>query len=247
MQPAAYARDNKITKAGLMVIDVPGASGPAKALGVPMMQKAGVAAPDLVAIPTGAADMLPQAQAELKKNPELIHLIGNDVWCTAALRALRDAGYSGKITMISQCMSDATVKALGSFLKGVLVGYGGTADPNDPDFKLMTAIVNKYVSNPSHVKLASNPIGAYGVMNSFLRIFKDYKGDYTPAALTAYAKASPALPLPLGAGAMFHCDGKAVSILPAICTSGMVQATLDATGQPTDFKAVDPGTLLVFG
>jgi branched-chain amino acid transport system substrate-binding protein len=246
-QPAAVARDKKYTKAAIIVIDVPGASGPAKTLGVKALANAGVPNADVVAIAPGTADMGPQIQAALGKDPQLVHLIGDSAFCTTALQALQAASYSGTITAISQCISDATIKTVGDYLKGVLVGYNATIDPNDPDYKTFVAVVNKYAQNPGSISLTSNPVGAFAVVSNFVRAMAKASGTITQPSVITTIRGAGALPLAMGAGLTFNCNGKAISILPAVCTSGFVQATLDAQGKPTDFTKVDPGNLQNFG
>ena len=245
--PPVVARDKKLTSAATITVDVPGALGPAKSLGVAMLKKAGVTDPNVVAVPHETADMSPQVQAALTKKPQLVHIIGDGPFCAKALTALETAGYTGTITMISQCVTPQTVATVGDYLKGVYVGYAGTTDATDPDWKLYEAVVNKYASDPKKINLTSNPLGGFGAVSNFARLMADYKGDFSPADIVHYIKGLPAMPLYLGAGATMKCDGTAVAILPAICTKGYVQAVLDAKGQPTNFTAPDPGDLAVIG
>jgi branched-chain amino acid transport system substrate-binding protein len=247
VQPATVARDKKYTKAAIIVIDVPAASGPTKALGGGFLMKAGVTAPDIVAIAPGTADMGPQVQAALGNAPQLVHIAGDAAFCTTALQALDAAGYTGTVTAISQCVDASTVAAVGDYLKGILVAYSGTVDPTDPDYKTFVAVIGKYADDPSKISLTSNPVGAFGVVDNFVRAMAGATGEITPASVITQLKGNPALPLALGAGLKFKCDGKAVSILPSVCTSGFVQATLDASGKPSGFQVVEPGDLQNLG
>lgn len=247
VQPATVARDRQYTKAAIIVIDVPAASGPTRSLGGGFLQKAGVAAPDIVAIPPGTADMGPQIQAALSNDPQLVHIAGDAAFCTTALEALDAAGYTGTVTAISQCVDTSTIDAVGDYLEGVPVAYSGTVDPDDPDYQTFVAVIDEYASDPSSISLTSNPVGAFGVVTNFVRAMAGVTGDITPSSVIATLKGNPALPLALGAGLEFRCDGTAVSILPSVCTSGFVQATLDAEGQPTDFEVVEPGDLQSLG
>jgi branched-chain amino acid transport system substrate-binding protein len=52
-------------------------------------------------------------------------------------------------------------------------------------------------------------------------------------------KAAKAVPLFLGGGATATCDSTAVPILPNVCSSGILMATLDAEAQPTEIVPVD--------
>lgn len=245
--PATVARDNGFTKEATIVIDVPGASGPAKSLGVAVLANAGVPAAEVVAIAPGTADMGPQVQAALGNGPELVHIIGDAGFCTTALQALEAAGYDGTITAISQCIADSTIESIGDYLEGILVSYTATIDPEDPDYQTFVAVVDKYADDPDRISLTSNPVGAFAVVTNFVRLMADATGDITQESVISTAKSTGPVPMSMGAGLTFKCDGTAVAILPAVCTAGFVEATLDADGQPANFTEVDPGDILKLG
>lgn len=60
------------------------------------------------------------------------------------------------------------------------------------------------------------------------------QGDFTPATVSAAIKAAQRVPLPLGHGLTFTCDGKQVPMLKAICGSGAIVTTVK------DGKITDP-------
>jgi branched-chain amino acid transport system substrate-binding protein len=234
--PGSVAKKNGFTKAAIIVIDVPGATGPAKAIGIPSLQAVGVAKPDIVNIAPGVADMSPQIQAELKNDPQLVHIIGNASFCTSAVKALRDASYKGTITMISNCVDASTIKTLGAQLKGILVSYAAGEDHNSADFKLFEAILAKYAQGQT-ITHGGTPMGAFAVWIGFNKAMAAATGDITPASIVSTLQAAPALPLPTIDGATFQCNGKAVTGIPAACTAAFAVATLDENGKPGGFSA----------
>ncbi|MCU1344630.1 MAG: putative branched-chain amino acid transport system [Acidimicrobiia bacterium] len=244
--PALVAKEKGYTKGAWLVIDVPGATQPAKSLGVAVMAKGGVPATDIVAIPPGTADMGPQVQAELTKNPQVIDIIGDAPFCTTALQALRDASYKGSITMISNCLDANTIKTIGKGLAGIVVAYASSENPTDPDFLTFKAIIDKY-GDKSKINSSGNPVGAFATVASFVRLMQGVTGDITPASVVARAKSAPPLPLATGGGLTFQCGVNAVAIIPAICTAGAVQATLDEKGTATNYRTVDPSPVLKLG
>jgi len=208
------------------------------------MKAAGVTQPDVVAIPGGTADFGPQVQAEIAKGTQGFHLIGDPTFCTAALRAINAAKFTGTVTAIAQCIDDSTIKAIGSGLKGIQVGYPGTQDPADPDVQLGTAVIAKY-GDPSKSKMSnSNDLGGFAVVSNFMQLMKGITGDLNPAALITKAKTSPEVPQVLGSGGTLKCDGTKMAILPAACANALVAAELGADGQPVKFVPVDPTALL---
>jgi ABC-type branched-subunit amino acid transport system substrate-binding protein len=227
--PATVAGKNKFTKSAMIVIDVPGATGPAKAVGVPAFQAAGSTL-DIVNIAPGTADMSPQVQAMLKKSPEMVHIIGNAVFCQSAIKALRDASYAGVITMISNCVDPATIKAIGAGLKGILVSYTAGEDPSNPDYKTYLAVKDKYAAGQT-INVSGTPVGSFVVVDAFAKAMAKVTGDITPATVVSTLQGMDALPLPTVKGATFKCDGKAIPGIPIACTTGFATATLDATGK----------------
>ena len=232
--PAAIAKKNSFTKAAIVTVDVPAAVGPVKALVPPTMAASGVPAADIVALPQGQADFGPQIQAELKNSPQLVHIIGNPAFCASVITALRDASYTGVITMISNCLDKATVTSLGDKLKGILVSYNAGEDPTDPDFTIFKALVAKYNDkiNPS-----GTPVGAYVAVIGFQRLLNGITGDVTSASIISTIKANPGVPYPTIKGNQIICDGKQ-TVLPIGCSKGFAYATLDATGTATGFTPV---------
>jgi branched-chain amino acid transport system substrate-binding protein len=228
--PATVAAKNKFTRAGMLVIDVPGATGPAKAIGVPAFQAAG-ATLDIANVAPGVADMSPQVQAMLKKDPQMVHIIGNAVFCQSAIKALRDASFKGVITMISNCVDPATIKAIGAGLKGILVSYTAGEDPNNADYKTFLAVKEKYASGQT-INITGTPVGSFVVVDAFAKALAKLTGEVTPATIVSTLQGMDALPLPTVKGATFKCDGKAIPGIPPACTNGFATATLDATGKP---------------
>lgn len=248
VHPAAVARDNGVTKTATIVIDVPTAVGIVDGLGAAVMANAGVTDAEVVTIPPGTADMGPQVQAALGNEPELVHVFGNASFCATALDALEIAGYDGIVTAVSSCIDGATIEAAGSYIEGIKVGYPFSFDMEDPDFALFPLIVEQYADDPSAIEIRPTTANAYATVISFWRALEGIPADdITSESVLAKAKAASGIPLALGGGLTFTCDGTAVPVLPAVCTAGMLEAVLDAEGQPTDFTPVDAGTLLSIG
>ena len=84
----------------------------------------------------------------------------------------------------------------------------------------------------------------YGVVLGFARAMAALKsGDVTAAKVESTLQAATDVPLPLGGGATFTCNGKAVPGLIGICSVSAQITTLDAGGLPTTYKTVDAGSL----
>ncbi len=62
--------------------------------------------------------------------------------------------------------------------------------------------------------------------------------DTSAKGVLAALKIAPAVPLPLGGGATFQCNGKAVSLSPFICSAAGTIADTGASGTLSNFKAI---------
>ena len=235
--PAELAKKGGFTKAAIITVDVPAALGPIKALAPPTFAALGVPAVDIVGIAQGTADMGPQVQSELQKSPQLVHIVGNPAFCATVIKALRDASYSGTITMISNCLDASTIKSVGADLKGILVSYLASEDPANPDFQTFKAVVAKY--DGGQINPSGTPVGSFVGIVAFNRVMATATGtaDLTSDSVIATIKAAPALPYPTIAGVTFQCNGKAVPGLPIVCSAGFAYATLDDSGVPATFSA----------
>jgi branched-chain amino acid transport system substrate-binding protein len=242
--PPKVAQDAGAKRAAVIGIDVPGVTQPLKAIGSVFYKNAGVTL-DIVPVPPGTPDMTPQVQSELSKNPDQIQVIGNAAFCTSALKAMKTLGFSKAILVISQCVSTSGEQAIPGGYAGMKEATITSSDPSDPDVKLFQEVMKTY--SPS-TQIADITPGAFATVLGFARAMSGLTGDVTPASVgTAFASMSPQ-PLPLGGGSTFQCNGKQVSFAQAICSTGVLVATLDSSGKPQGgFKALDVSALLKLG
>ena len=67
---------------------------------------------------------------------------------------------------------------------------------------------------------------------------ENLKGEATPAAIIAAAKAMPWSVLPASGGLHIRCNGKAAPTAPATCTNATLLATLDGKGKASKYVPV---------
>jgi branched-chain amino acid transport system substrate-binding protein len=228
-------------RGAVVVINVPAATGPVQQI-APIFYKNAGATVDTVAVPPGVADMTPQIQAELNKNPDQVAIIGNDTFCISAIKALRTVGYSKPIVVIPTCVSDASRKALGSQLNGIVEITSASTDPAAHEVALYDAVMGAYA--PSTAPNGSVTAGGYAVVLSFARAMTGLSGPVTPASVLSTAVAMQPQPLPLADGLTFQCNQKQVSFAVGLCSTGFLQTTLDSAGQPTTYKPLDLSAIL---
>jgi branched-chain amino acid transport system substrate-binding protein len=239
--PAYVLQSNGGKRGAVVVEDVPAASGPVKQIDPIFYKNAGVTL-DIVAIPPGVADMTPQIAAELAKDPDQVSMIGNDTFCTSVIKALKTLGFTKTIVVIPQCISPAAASAIPGGFAGMTLLTSYSTDPTDPEVALYNAAMATYEPNtPPNGSVTS---GGWAAVLSFARAMTGATGDITPASVESTITAMAPEPMPLASGVTFQCNGQQISFTPAICSTGYLEATLDAQGNGTGYKPIDLTPLL---
>jgi branched-chain amino acid transport system substrate-binding protein len=235
--PAGIAKDAGVKKAGILVIDVPSASGAAKQAAPIFYKNAGVT-PDIIVVPPGQADMTPQVQAGISGGDGAFALFGSPPFCTSAIKALTTVGFKGPITAIEQCVDQTSAKATNGGYKGVNVLT--SRNSTNKEYAQYLAVMRKYAKGVDTGGVAP---GGYTAVLALVRALPNLTGDVTAQTISA----GPPTPLPLGGGIMFQCNGKQVSLAPPICTTQVLKAKFTAKAIPVGFKVFDTSSLLKLG
>ena len=239
--PAGVARGKGVKHAAIVVIDVPAASGPVKAIGPAFYKNAGVDV-DVVAVPPGTADMTPQIQAELAKDPEQFAVIGDANFCTSALKAIKTVGFKGSIVINPECIGEKTGASIPGGYAGVTVTTWNTAtDHSTKDYKQYAAVLDKYAKGSP--KGGTAP-GGYMAIRSFADAMSNATADIDAALVASTFSAMPSpVVFPMGGGTTFQCGTKPVAIAPNICASEVLQGKLDKEGSGSNFKVLETADL----
>jgi branched-chain amino acid transport system substrate-binding protein len=200
---------------------------------------------ELIKIPPGTADMTSQMQEVVSSGAGVVQIVGNDAFCIAALQGLNAVGYEGKVTSISQCITDATREAVPpEQLEGVSItstmAVGAT---DDPAYQLYDAVMGEYGDEVEDIDNAL-AMGAYTVISSLAMSLDGVEGDVTTETAAAAIKAMPEADFPGADGLTFQCGGSAFPAQPAVCTNQSLRATLDAEGLPSTYEPVDSTAIL---
>ncbi|MCW2546282.1 MAG: hypothetical protein JWN96_742 [Mycobacterium sp.] len=219
---AAYAKQNGYKSLTVFPTGSPAVVAGVSAFGGPAFKAAGIAL-NTVPIPTGTPDATPQVSAGLKGNPGAIGIVGDQTECTAVLKALSTVGAASKAKrlVIQPCTDPTVVKAVGSALDGALVWNTYETSGNNDDVQLYLAVMKKYT--PSTQTGGYAGVGYQGMLG-FIRAASagGLTGAVTPTAVSAAIKAAKNVPLPLGDGITFSCDGKALALLTAVCSTSVI-------------------------
>lgn len=234
--PISLAKDKGVDKVTSVVIDVPAALHVQQDVAPKLFEEAGIGY-ELVTVPPGTADMTPQMQRVVDGDPGVVFVVGNDSFCISAFNALKAVGYDGTISAISQCVTDATRKAVSpDMLDGMVVAALAPVGGTDPSSLLYTAAMETY-GHDVDVNSTGGP-GMFIALAGLQTALEGISGDITPETVLAIIKAMPEKELPGAAGLKFRCNGKAHPESPASCVRGGLSTTLDDQGQPTEYKVL---------
>ncbi|HZP29109.1 MAG TPA: ABC transporter substrate-binding protein [Acidimicrobiia bacterium] len=241
--PAGVARDAGVKKVGILVTDVPAASGPVKAA-APLFYKNANVTPDVIVVPPGEADMTPQVQAGVSNGDGAFAMVGNAAFCTSAVKAIRTVGFKGPVIAIPQCVDSSSASATNGGYKGVKVLTATNTDPKNKEYQQYLAVMKKYAKG---VETGGVAQGGFISIIALVKALPNLTGDVTAQTIEQGMASMPATPLPLGGGVTFQCNGQQVSIAKSICSTEVLEATYDAKAIPGKFKVFDTADLLKIG
>ena len=239
--PVKVAQDLDVEKVASILIDLPAAVGPIKALGQPLFDDAGLTV-DFVAVPPGTPDMTPQVQDALGSGAELVNIIGDPAFCISALGALDTLGYEGGRLVNPQCISPETAQSVPGGVDGVMVATTESLDSSDPEVALYEAVMAEYA--PDTEPHGSTTPGAYAIVVAFARAMTGLTGEVTADSVRSALESADPQPMPLLDGQTFKCDRTLFQLTPPVCSSGIAIVTLDADGHPKDTEVFDTESII---
>jgi len=234
---AAFARENDLSSAAIVVLDLPASAGPAAQLGPAFFGNAG-AEVQVVPIAPGTPDMTPQIQAAENGGPQMYHIVGDPAFCTAAIKAIKTLGIDSPITAIDRCIGDDRGASIPGGFEGVTITSQANVDPEDEEYQLFSAVLDEYGPEINDELRAA---GGYQAVLSFVRALNAAEDlEHTPAGIRTALETMPATPYPLGGGVTFQCNGEAIpAISPNICSALGIFADASQTGELSNFRSLD--------
>ncbi|SHN18179.1 ABC transporter substrate-binding protein [Cryptosporangium aurantiacum] len=235
--PAAYAKQEKLSSAAIIVIDVPAASGPAKTLGPALFKNAGATA-DVVAIAPGTADMTPQIQAAQNKKPEMYFVLGDPTFCGSAIKAIKTLGITQPVLALDRCIGNDKGASIPGGFTDIKIVTQAVTEPGDAEYKLFQAVLSAYGDGTA---VSSQAISGYQGLLSLVRtVNASGSKDLSPEGVRKAIAAAPATNYPLGGGATLKCDGKALpAVSPNLCSTVGVIADAAQDGALSNFTVPD--------
>jgi branched-chain amino acid transport system substrate-binding protein len=223
--PAKVAQQAGYKRAAIVLVDVPAATGPFKENAPPYYDRANVKV-DIVTVPPDAADMTPQIQAEVSKDPGQFYVVGGSAFCARAIQAIKSVSFKGNVVVIPQCVDATTVKTVGG-VAGVKIVTATSDDPTTADFKRFAAVMGKYAGGEQLNSLSEE---GYQIVAGFERGLTALTGTVSTASIASALKAMQSTPIPLGGGMNFKCDGLQVPSATSVCSTQTLLGTLAAKG-----------------
>jgi len=240
----AYAQSAKAhgyTKFAMLVSNVPSAIQAAQLLGGLVFQNAGVGY-KVIPVNSGTADVTPQLEAAVSWGAKAIGLTGDVTLCSSFLKGYQTLALTEPKYVIATCIDPSIISTLGSELSGSYVDT--TSNASAADDAQYAAITKKYApavnGNPT---VSDNQSSGLISVFSLLTIMQGYTGAVTPAAVKAQLALPTQRTVPLSGGISFLCNGKAIPLLPSVCSAESAVGVLSSAGAISGLVNYNPSTL----
>lgn len=236
---AVQAQDAEVSKSAIITAAIPAAEGAANGIGKLVFGNADVPV-DVVPIPLGTPDATPQITTASNDGAEAFLVLGADAFCISALKAIRTVKPDAPITIPDRCITEGTGSSIPNGYEGMSVATSGDYNPETEDAKLFIAALAKYGDGATF-----GPVAGFGwvPMISLVQALNAVDNvELTPEGILAAVQSAPPLPLPLGAGVTYQCNGEQMPVSAYLCGSDGIVATASADGELSDFRkvAIDP-------
>jgi branched-chain amino acid transport system substrate-binding protein len=238
---ALSAKAHGYSKFAMLVSNVPAAIQGAELLGSLVFKNAGVGY-KVIPVNPGTADVTPQLQAAVSWGAKAIGLTGDVTLCSSFLKGYQTLGLTQPKYVISTCLDPSIFSTLGSVLGGSYIDTTSNATPAED--ALYAAITKKFAPSVN-----GNPNASAGQASglipvfSLLDIMSGYTGAVTPAAVKAQLALSTEHTVPLSGGITYVCNGKAIALLPSVCSAASAVGTLSAAGAVSGLQNYNPSAL----
>ncbi|MCW2528429.1 MAG: putative branched-chain amino acid transport system [Pseudonocardiales bacterium] len=241
---AQYSKQQGFKKVAIVAFNIPTVLSAVNGLGKLAFSKAGV---DLQVVPVapGTADLSPQIQTAVSGKADAILTFADSTTCTASLKAARSLNYTGKLLINQECIATTSATSIPNGYTDVSTETTTKQKAGDKEYDLYSAVLNHYGSSTAKTDLAAGgSVLGYGVVLGFARAMAGLaSGDVTSAAVVDTVTKAQNVALPVGGGVTFSCDGKALAILPGICSVGAQITSLNKDGTTDVYTTVDASGL----
>jgi branched-chain amino acid transport system substrate-binding protein len=238
---ALSAKHQGYSKFAMLVSNVPAAITGAEQLGALVFGHAGVGY-KVIPVNPGTADMTPQLQAAVTWGAKAIGITGDVTLCSSFLKGYQTLSLTEPKYVIGPCLDPSIFSTLGSVLGGSYIATTSAASASD--MALYAAITKKYAPsvNPNPNTSANQASGLIPVL-SLLNIMAGYSGPVTAATVKKQVMTLKNVVVPLSGGITFTCDGRAIPLLPSVCSSVTKVGTVSSAGVISGLQTYNPTPL----
>lgn len=219
---AKYSAQHRYKTVDIVVEDAGSVAAGVKAIATPVFQNEGVQL-QTVPIPPGTPDAIPQISAALANHPDAIMVLGDGPLCISSLKALQTLASTADRILVQTCVSPDVIASAGSAVDGAhIVGFSDVTS-NDPEAVLYRTVLAKY---SPQTPPDGDAFWGYEAILGLYRAEQGLQGDPTASAFQTALTEAKNVPLPVGHGLTFTCDGQAQPPLKSICGDGAIVTTV---------------------
>jgi len=216
---ASYLTDTvHAHRVSVLYVDLPGLLSSAAQIAGQILKKKGVADTKLVPEKADAPDLTPAVTTANGGNPDAIATVFPAQGCSRVMQAKAALGVKARMVYPGACLERPVLAAGGAGAEDAvfatsLLPYDGA----DPDVATYRTKMRQYGRAAADASLSELAQTGFAVLVDLVRVLTEAgaRGPLTPATVTAQLKATRDHP-----GFMSHpftCDGKQVSLVPAVC------------------------------
>jgi branched-chain amino acid transport system substrate-binding protein len=240
----AYAQSAKAhgySKFAMLVSNVPAAIQGAELLGSLVFKNAGIGY-KVIPVNSGTADVTPQLQSAVSWGAKAIGITGDVTLCSSFLKGYQTLGLTEPKYVISTCLDPSIFSTLGTELGGSYIDT--TSNATAAEDALYAAITQKYAPSVNgNPNASANQAAGLIPVVSLLDIMSGYTGAVTPAAVKAQLALSTPRTVPLSGGITYVCDGRAIPLLPSVCSAESAVGVLSSAGAISGLQNYNPSAL----
>jgi branched-chain amino acid transport system substrate-binding protein len=238
---ALQAKSKGYTSFDMLVSNVPAAIQGAQVFGAMVFKNVGIQF-KVIPVAPGTADMTPQLESAVSSGAKAIGITGDVTLCSSFLKGYETLGLDIPKYVIATCEDPSIFSSLGSTLNGSYVAT--TSQANASDKALYAAIVDRFAPsvNPDPNSSANQALG-YTAFLGFENAVSSMTGPVTASTVEKQMETARNVPIPLSGGITYTCNGTAIPLLKAVCSSTTDVGVTNGSGVISDVQSYNPTPL----
>lgn len=230
-------KDAQVDKAGILVLDLPSATGPVEQLSKPLYEGANIKL-DLIPISLQIADPTAQVQEAISSGNQGFSIFGDVPFVAKTVKSLKQLGFNGPMITNVATLTEDQIASIPGGVEGLTTLSTVTRDPESDALAVYAKIMKEYGDDVD--TNSDNGQLAYQTLAAFIKAVSLTPGAGTTAKSVedAMKNMPTGIPLPLAPGLVINCNGKAVPVLPSVCNGRTLATTLKSDGTAKSEKTL---------